>query len=149
MKLVKDIMTTKVITLAPDTEVTQAAKILLENHINGAPVVDEGGKILGILCQSDLITAQKRFPLPSIFTLLDGLIPLRSQSDLEKELSKMAAVTVEKAMTTKVVTVSPNATVEDAATLMVEKKFHTLPVVDGKKLVGILGKEDILKVVAG
>jgi CBS domain-containing protein len=149
VKQVKDIMTKDVITLIPDTEVSQAARILLENHINGAPVVDEQGEILGILCQSDLITAQKRFPLPSIFTLLDGLIPLRSQSDLEKELSKMAAVTVEKAMTTKVVSVSPNATVEDAATLMVEKKFHTLPVVEGKKLVGILGKEDILKVVAG
>ena len=149
MKLVKDIMTTKVITFFLDTEVAQAAKTLLENHINGAPVVDEEGKILGILCQSDLITAQKRFPLPSIFTLLDGLIPLRSQSDLERELAKMAAVTVEKAMTTKVVTISPNATVEDAATLMVEKKFHTLPVVEGNRLVGILGKEDILKEVAG
>ena len=149
MKQVKEIMSRDIIRLDPDMEIGKAARILLDNRINGAPVVDETDRILGILCQSDLITAQKKFPIPSVFTLLDGLIPLRSQKHVEKELHKMAAATVKEAMTKKPICVSPESTVEEAATLMVEKSFHTLPVISDNKLVGILGKEDILRLVAG
>ena len=122
----------------------QAARILVEKRINGAPVVDRAGRIKGILCQSDLITAQKRIRLPSVFTLLDGLIPLGTQS-FDRELEKLSAATVGQAMTPDPVTVTPAATIEDIATLMVERKFHTVPVVEGNRLVGVVGKEDVLR----
>lgn len=141
----KDIMKKELITLSPDTEITAAAKILLERRINGAPVVDGKGRLKGILCQSDLIAQQKRIPIPSVFNLLDGLIPLTSQKNLEKDMKKIAATTVSEAMTVDPVTVDPETTIEDIATLMVEKKFHTLPVVDQGRIVGIIGKEDVLR----
>ena len=62
----KDIMTKEVITISPDTEIAQAAKMLLSNRINGLPVIDETGKLVGILCQSDLIIQQKNIPIPSL-----------------------------------------------------------------------------------
>jgi CBS-domain-containing membrane protein len=79
MLKVKDIMTKDIITVTPDTEVVKAAKILLEKRINGLPVVDDSGKLVGILCQSDLIAQQKSIPIPSLFTLLEGFMPLTTR----------------------------------------------------------------------
>ena len=141
----KDIMTTEVITVSPTTEIAQAARLLLDNRINGAPVVDETGRLTGILCQSDLIAQQKSIPLPSLFTLLDGYIPLTPSKRMDKEVEKIAATKVAEAMTTKPVTVEPETGIEKVAALMVEKNYHTLPVMDAGKLVGILGKEDVLR----
>jgi CBS domain-containing protein len=140
----KDIMTKELITVTPKTEITKAAEILLEKGINGVPVVDSG-RLVGILCQSDLIAQQKDLPMPSVFTLLDGFIPLRSSKHFEKAFQKIAATTVADSMTPDPVTVQPDTSIEEIAALMVDKNFHTLPVVEGKRLVGIIGKEDVLR----
>ena len=137
-------MTTDVITVSPNTEIAKAAKIMTEKRINGIPVVDSG-KLVGILCQSDLIAQQKKFPIPSLFTFLDGYISLTSEKHLEKAVQKMAAATVDQAMTPNPVTVSPSTPIEEIASLMVDRNFHTLPVLVKGKLVGIVGKEDVLK----
>jgi CBS domain-containing protein len=141
----RDIMTKNVVTVTPDTEITQAAKLLLENHFNGLPVVDESGKLIGIICQDDLIVQQKRLPLPSLFTFFDGLIPLTSYRSLEKEVEKIVAATVSQAMTMDPITIDPDASLEDIATLMVNNNIHTLPVMDRDRLVGVIGKEDVLR----
>lgn len=141
----KDIMTKDIVTVTPETEIVQAAGILLKNRINGLPVVDNTGKLVGILCQSDLIVQQKRIPVPSLFTLLESYVSLSSVKRIDKEVEKIAAITVKQAMTANPVTVSPETEIEDIAGLMVDRKYHTLPVVDGGKLVGIIGKEDVLK----
>ena len=138
-------MTRDVITVTPDTEITQATRLLLEHRINGLPVVDEKHRLVGIVCQSDLIAQQKRIPLPSLFTLLDGYITLTSAKHFEKEVQKIAATRVEQAMTPEPVTVRSDTPIEDIASLMVEKKLHTLPVVDGRELIGVIGKEDMLR----
>lgn len=141
----KDIMATELVTVTPSTPVTEAARILLEKRVNGLPVVDEAGRLVGIICQSDLVAQQKRFPIPSVFNLLDGLIPIASPKTLEKEMQKIAATRVSEAMSANPATVSPQTSLEEIATLMVSKSFHTLPVVEGGKLVGIIGKEDVLR----
>ena len=140
----KDIMTKELITVSPKTEIAKAAGILLEKGINGVPVVDSG-RLVGILCQSDLIAQQKSLPIPSIFTFLDGFIPLPSGKRFEKALQKIAATTVADSMTPDPVTVQPETSIEEIASLMVDKNLHTLPVVEGGKLVGIIGKEDVLR----
>ena len=145
MLKVKDIMTKKLITVSPEMEIAHAAELLLEKSINGVPVVDRKGNLVGILCQSDLIAQEKKLPLPSLFTLLDGFIPLSSMKHLEKEVQKISATTVAHAMTPNPVTVRPETSVEEVATIMVERNFHTLPVVDKGKLLGIVGKRDILE----
>jgi CBS domain-containing protein len=145
MTEVRDIMTRQVITLSPDADIVSAAKTLLDNRINGAPVVDSGGRLLGILCQSDLIAQQKKLPIPSLFTLLDSVIQLRTPQQIEKQVRKIVAIKVSEAMTADPVTVRPDTDIETAAALMVDKKFHTLPVVEGSRLVGVLGKEDVLR----
>jgi CBS domain-containing protein len=141
----KDIMTTNVITVYPETEITQATALLLEKHINGLPVVDREGSLKGIICQSDLMVQQGKIPLPSFFVLLNGAIPLSSPKHIEKEVQKMAAITVSEAMTIDPVTVDPETSLEEIATLMVKNNIHTLPVLDNGFLAGVIGKEDILR----
>ncbi len=147
MLKVKDIMTKELITVSPDTEIVYATKLLLENRINGVPVTDETGKLLGILCQSDLIAQQKNLPIPSFFTFLNGFIPMNSIKQIEKQIQKITAITVAQAMTKNPVTVQPDTNIEEVAALMVDNNFHTIPVMDGGKLVGIVGKEDILRTI--
>jgi len=141
----KDVMSTQIVTVTPETEIIQAAKLLLEKRINGVPVVNDAGQLVGILCQSDLIAQQKSIPIPSLFTLLDGFMPLTSLKRLDREVEKIAAAKVADAMTPDPMTVNPDSGLEEIAALMVDKNFHTLPVVDAGKLVGIIGKEDILR----
>ena len=145
MLTAKDVMSTEIVTVLPQTPIAEAAKLLIENHFNGLPVVDKGGRLTGIICQDDLIFQQKKIPLPSFFTVLDGLIPLSSKKSIEKEVRKIAAVTVENAMTSDPVTIGLEAGIEDIASLMIKHGIHTLPVLDQGTLVGIIGKEDILR----
>ncbi len=141
----RDIMTANVVTVYPDTEITEAASLLLERHINGLPVVDRDGLLKGIICQSDLMVQQGKIPLPSFFVLLGGAIPINSSRNIEKEVQKMAAITVAEAMTTELVTVDAETNLEEIATLMVKGNIHTLPVLENGYLVGVIGKEDILR----
>jgi len=137
-------MTTDLISVSPETEILQAAKVLLGSHINGVPVVDEARKLVGILCQSDLIAQQKKLPIPSFFTFMDGIFSTSSAKQIEKQIQKIAAITVSQAMTQNPIFVEPDMNIEVVASLMVDNCIHTIPVLDDGKLVGIVGKEDIL-----
>ena len=138
-------MEKEVISITPETDISQAVELLLKNHINGVPVVDQDGALKGILCQSDLIFQQKTISLPPILTFLDGIIPLSSSKKLENEMKKIAAVTVAQAMVADPVTVTPDTPVSDIAAMMVERHFHTIPVVEDGRVIGVVGKEDVLR----
>ncbi len=145
MRTVKEIMNTDVVTLRPESDINEAIRLILKRRINGVPVVDEENQVVGILCQSDLIAQQKKLPVPSYFTVLDSFIPFITTKELQREVRKVAASTVADAMTPDPVTIAPDDEISAAATLMVSKNYHTLPVVENGQLVGILGKEDMLK----
>lgn len=148
MLKVKEIMTRNVITAQPTMEIAEAARLLMNHQINGLPVVDENNRLVGILCRSDIIAQQKKLPLPSLFTFLDGYITLNSMKGIEKEARKIAALTVADAMTRSPVSVGPDSTIETVAALMVDRNFHTLPVVEKGNLVGVVGQSDVLGTIA-
>lgn len=141
----RDIMTTELTTLSPDMEFTEAVKTLLDNHYNGAPVVNDAGEMVGILCRSDLVAQHKKLPVPTLLTLLDSFVRLPPTKQLEKQARKIAALTVGEAMTQDPVTVGPDTSISTIAALMVDSNLHTLPVMDEGRLVGIIGKEDVLR----
>lgn len=148
MRTAKDIMTRDVVTLTPDMDIIAAVHILLDKKINGAPVVEDG-RVVGVLTQTDLVAQQKNLSLPSLFTLLDGFIPLSSTDHMEAEMRKIAALTVGQAMSGEVVSVGPDAPLADVANIMVDRKLHTVPVVQDGRLLGVIGKEDIIKTLLG
>jgi CBS domain-containing protein len=141
----KDVMTRDVITVAPETGVTEIAMLLLEKRFNGVPVVNPNGDLVGVICQSDLIAEQKKLPMPSVFTILDAFIPIYPPGKMAREVQKIAAMKASEAMTSNPVTVGPEAGLDEIASIMVNKSIHTIPVLEGGKLVGIIGKEDILR----
>ena len=141
----KDIMSVNVVSVSPETSIAEASRLMLEHRFNGLPVVDAQGTLLGILCQSDLIVQHKKFKVPSFFFLLDGFIPLQSPHKTEEQLERMAAATVGQAMTRNPRVIAPDTPLRDIADLMVDDKYHTLPVVEQGRLVGVVGKEDVLK----
>lgn len=141
----KDIMTRDVITVKLATTIEELARILMQNKVSGAPVVNDEGDLIGIVTENDLISQNKRFHIPTIVRLFDAFIVFSSTSRIEKEIKKMAAVTVDGICTKEVISVTESTPVEDIATIMSEKKVHLIPVVEGKKIKGIISKIDLIK----
>jgi CBS-domain-containing membrane protein len=144
----RDIMTKKVITVSPQTTVLDLARLLAQHKINGVPVVDEGGRLVGMATQSDLIDRAKKFELPHVVTILDAHFYLERPSTFKKNLEKLLGNLVSDVMTSPPVTISADLPVDEIATIMARRKVHTLPVMAGETILGIIGKIDIIGALA-
>jgi CBS domain-containing protein len=144
----RDIMTKEVISVKPATTIEELARILMKHRISGVPVADDAGNIRGIITENDLISKNSRLHIPTILRLFDAYIPLGT-SRLESDIKRMAALTVNEICSKDVISVDEEASVEYVATLMTEKKIHLLPVLREGKIVGIIGKRDLIKGLAG
>jgi CBS domain-containing protein len=140
-----DIMTTDVITVKKETNLKDLAGLLYRNHINGVPVVDDDGLLIGIICESDLIRKDKKLHIPTVVAIFDWVLYLESPKKIEKEIQRINATTVEDLYIKEVVTVDEKTPVDEIATIMEEKKVYTIPVMDGSRLVGIVGQADLIR----
>ncbi len=140
-----DIMTTDVITVKKETNLKDLAGLLYRNHINGVPVVDDDGLLTGIICESDLIRKDKKLHIPTVVAIFDWVLYLESPKKIEKEIQRINATTVEDLYIKEVVTVDEKTPVDEIATIMEEKKVYTIPVMDGDRLVGVIGKADLIR----
>ncbi len=145
MLTAKDIMNKDVISVQPETSVKDLAIILTDNHISGAPVVDEHGVVTAVVTENDLIDQSKRLHIPTVITILDSFVYLENPDKMEEEIKKMTGTTVADICSDSLKTVTPEVSLEEIATIMAEKGIHTLPVLDGGELVGVIGKTDIIK----
>ncbi|MEW6429569.1 MAG: CBS domain-containing protein [Thermodesulfobacteriota bacterium] len=145
MRYAKDIMTTDLITATADMPVERLAELFWKHRISGAPVVDDEGRLTGVVTESDLIDQTKKFHIPTAITLLDSVIFLESEKKVEEEIRKMTGATVGDICTKKPVTIGEDTPVDEIATIMAEKKVHTLPVLRDGILVGVVGKSDIIR----
>jgi len=147
--LVKECMTTRVITIFPDSEILDAVKLMVENNISGLIVVDKNNKVVGVISESDIVNALKSsFPEISITSniSLSLLLLLKKGLQVYMEAKKLAKLKVKDLMTKKVFSVKPEDTIEEAARIMSEKDGKRLPVIDeNNNLVGIISRSDILK----
>lgn len=148
MKTARDLMTETVVTIEPDTPLRDLASIFLDNNISGVPVVDTDGRVLGIATESDLIFHTKRLKVPTVLPILDSFILLDSTEKIEKELRKIGAASVEGIYSSPAITIKPDTPVDEIASLMTDRKIHTLPVVDDSGvMIGIIGKKDIIRTI--
>lgn len=149
-KTAADIMTPDPATVESGLSVTEAARLMVEKGIGAFPVVD-GGKLVGLVTEGDLIIKDIRLEYPTYIHLLDGFIMYPpSTTRFEHELRKAVAATVGDVMTADPLTIQASASVEDVATLLVDRDVSRLPVLEGDELVGIVTKSDVLRaIVAG
>ena len=130
-------------TLGPNATVEEAIKLFAESRISGAPVVS-GDRLLGIVTEGDLIFRDAEIKSPGFLDVLGGMIPLGNTEEYRREVLKSAGVTVDEVMTSDVVTVDPDATLAETATVMAKEHKKLLPVLEGDRLVGVVTRMDIL-----
>jgi CBS domain-containing protein len=142
----RDIMTKTVLTVTPETSVREAAQLFAENHISGAPVVDDEGHLIGMLTEGDLLhrtetgtQSRRRSWWLEFFS---------SNRDLAATYIKENARLVKDVMTTDVVTVSEHTPVADIADILERRRIKRVPVVYDGELLGIVSRANLVKALA-
>lgn len=143
---VTEVMTADVVTVTPDTTVEEAVALLAERGISGAPVVDDDGRLLGLLDDSDLIVSEARLHGPTVIEILGAYFPLPGERHrFDEEVRHALGTTVQEVMDDDPSWVGPDATVEDVATLIVHRHLSRVPVVDDeRRVVGIVTRGDLV-----
>ena len=142
--LVKDIMTENVIAANTWNTVKEAADTMLKFNIGGLPIIDEDRNLVGILTETDFIGSKVNVP-HAMVSLTKLLGQTHYKADITEVFDRSKDYAIERVMTKKVYSLSPETTLSDANEVMVRNKISRLPVIKNNKLVGIITKRDILK----
>lgn len=149
---VEEIMTKTVIALKPTDTLRQAIQKLAENHISGAPVIDDEKKVVGILSEKDVLKSlrtrytEPRMVYPSLPIMGISFVEIEKQKELFEALKEIGDIHVSDIMTKDVIVAQATDLVEAVIPVMVEKKVNRVPVVDAsKKLVGIISRGDVIR----
>src|SRR3989344_1695301 len=149
---VSDIMTKNVIFVSPFDSIKEAARLMYLNALAGVPVVDEASRVMGIVTETDLVKLEEPVHVPKMLAILGSFIYLDNPmngDEIEKQLEVLNATKVNQVMTTDVVSVKPDDSVETLAEIFLHKKVNPVPVVADGKLVGVVSRADIVKIIAG
>jgi CBS domain-containing protein len=148
MLYARDIMTREVLTVRPETSISELSKVLENRKIGGLPVVDKDGHLRGVITQSDLVERARDLELPPAVNIMDFHFYLQIPSHMIQKVEKMLGTTVGDCMSRNPITVAPDTPISKIAALMDKQKVHTIPVLEGDKLVGVIGKMDLVRAMA-
>ena len=140
-----DVMTKDIITVKRGTTVRELAELFTVKRVSSFPVVDDDGDLIGIVTETDLVEQDKSLHIPTVISLFDWVIYLESDKKFEKELKKVTGQTVGDIYTADVTAVNSASPLSAVADIMSSKKIHAVPVVDGKKLVGVVSRIDLIR----
>nr|WP_320048401.1 CBS domain-containing protein [uncultured Desulfuromonas sp.] len=141
----KDIMTVDVYTVQESTEIKEFAALLEKTGVSTMPVVDSDNSLVGVVSATDLIDRDKPLHIPTVVSLFDWVIYLESEKNFEEQVQRITAQTVGEICTKPAISCGPETPVSEIADLMVTKKIHLIPVVEGDQLVGVVARLDIVK----
>jgi CBS domain-containing protein len=144
---VRDIMDSDPVTVSPTDDVVTVVRLLRRHELPGVPVVNEGGRCVGIVTEADLVLADEQgdLHLPHYIELFGGVVFLEPLRRFEGRLKKAFASTVAELMTEDPVTIEPDASVAEAGRLIVRRGHNRLPVVEHGRLVGVVTRVDVLE----
>jgi CBS domain-containing protein len=143
---VRDIMDPDPVSVTVADSVETVLHVMRDHELNGVPVVNEGGRCVGIITEADLVLSDQGedFHLPHYFQLFGGIVFLERWSHFEERARKAFASTAEDMMTEDPITIEPDATVQEAAKVIAAKKHNRLPVIEHGRLVGVVTRVDVL-----
>jgi CBS domain-containing protein len=148
-KTVADVMTRDPIVVSPQTPIKEAIQLLVEKRISGLPVVDNTGKLVGVISETDLMWQETGVSPPAHIMILDSVIYLENPAKYERELHKALGQTVGEVMTPEAVTITPEKPLREAAAIMHDRSVRRLPVLDSTgAVIGILTRGDIVRAMA-
>lgn len=145
MLTARDIMTKTVHTVTPEMSVDLLARMFVERGVSTLPVIDDAGSLVGIVSATDLVEQDRPLHIPTVVAIFDMVIYLESEKNFREEVEKITARTVGEICNREPVTCPPEMEVAAIAAVMTERKVHLLPVVAEGKLVGVVGRHDILR----
>ena len=140
--LVRDVMSRSVQSVRPETPLKDVARLMVERGISGVPVVDEYGAVVGVVSEADFVIKERgadairRRPLARL---------LGESPEAEAEFAKVIAERAGSAMSSPAITIAVDATLREAAALMVDRSVNRLPVLDRGRLVGIVSRADLVR----
>lgn len=141
---VRQIMTTDVVFVRPSTPVHEIAQLLVNHRITGVPVVDEHERLVGIVTEHDLLAQHTKIHFPRYIQVLESVVVL-GQAHFQEELRRTLATTAAELMTREVVTVTPATDVIEVAAIMFDRRVNPVPVVEGRRVVGIVSRSDLIR----
>lgn len=147
--LVRDIMSSPAITVRMDTKIPEVARLLRTHDISGMPVLDEAGRLVGVVTDHDLILRNAPIREPRYFAVLSGYIPLNLEEHrhYREQLRHTMAVTAGDMVEPDVPTVTPDTPLEEAMELMLDPKVTLLPVLDEGEVVGVVTRTDLVRLI--
>src|SRR5829696_8971965 len=145
-RIVADIMDKDTPTVTPEDTVEWVLRVMHDHELTGIPVVNSGGRCVGIITEADLVMTGEDadLHLPHYFQLFGGLVFLEPLSHFEERLRKATAALARDLMTEDPVTIEPTATVHEAARMIARSKHNRLPVVEHGTLQGVVTRVDVL-----
>lgn len=135
-------MSAPVIDVRPDTPLKEVVRLFAQHRISGVPVTDEGGAVLGIVSEADLLIKERSDQRPAPAGIVAWLV---GEAPSERERAKVDAATAGEAMSSPAVTICGDCTLREAAALMVDARVNRLPVVEDGKLIGIVTRADLVR----
>lgn len=141
----KDIMTRVVHTVTEETGVDELARLFVERGVSAMPVLDASGHLAGIVTETDMVEQDKPLHIPTVISIFDWVLYLESEKDFREQVQRITARRVAEICAREVVTCTPETPVSEIAALMVDRKAHLIPVVEGEKLVGVVARLDVIR----
>ncbi len=144
---VAEIMDDDPVTVGPDDDVETVVHVLRENELPGVPVVNEGGRCVGIVTEADLVIGDEQGDLhiPHYIELFGGVVFLEPLRRFEERLKKAVGSSVRDIMTADPITIDAGASVHEAGRIIVSRGHNRLPVVEHGRLVGVVTRVDVLE----
>lgn len=143
MPRARDVLDADAIVVPPHTPVMALARQLHAARADGACVVEDG-RVVGVVTTMDLLFRARRLHTPSVFVLMDLVIPLSNPWALQREQEKVIAATAGELMTRDVVAVGPDEPLDAIASRMIDEHLTLVPVVEDGRLLGVVSKHGVL-----
>ena len=150
MATVAEIMDADPVTVAPEAGVEDVVRLMKEHEVPGLPVVNDGGRCVGIITEADLVLTDEEGDLhiPHYVELMGGIVYLEPLRRFEERLRRATAMTAEDLMTEDPVTIEASAPIKEAARIIAEEGHNRLPVIEHGRFVGVVTRVDVLQALA-
>ncbi|MDD3395677.1 MAG: CBS domain-containing protein [Acidaminococcaceae bacterium] len=144
----KEIMSKKIVSVGRNSSIREIALALAQHRISGLPVLSEGGYLVGIVTEGDLLRRKITPRTPDFINILGAVIYYHGVDRYNEDFKKMLAQKAEEIMTSDLVTAKEDTDVSEVAHMMLDNDIKQIPVVDGSKMVGMITRADIVRLLA-
>lgn len=145
----RNIMSSEIISAKTDTPISEVARLMADNRLRAVPIFDEQDQLVGVVSEEDLVHQDARVHYPTFFHFLESYIMLPgSMKKFESDLKKAVGATAGEVMDTTYPTTEPDSDISEIASILVDKDYEYILVVEEGALTGVITRADIVRALA-